>query len=254
MTLLLMLLACDLEFQPGGILVGNPGEVSLDTAPHEGLQWRSGSLPLNEVLLSDCRNTSATIALGGTLDLLGGDSVELPPGDWCSLTVRTDGPLIWEADTEEGWSLQLQIEVESLSVSSSWGFITDEASLLLVVGAADTLDLAALAPGEGEDQVFVDSSHPSYDDVRRALTGALTLYDVTGLEGPPSEDHIVASDNCGCEDSGDTGACGDCAPPPVIGCGGCGDDTDFELKEAVLVPVFFLWFGWRRRRPLPEAT
>jgi len=250
MTLLLMLLACDPEYSPGGILVGNPGEVTLDTAPSDGLRWRSGRLPLDAVVLADCYGGAPVAAASGySLDLLGGESLPLPAGDWCELTVLPSGPVIWEADVDDGWSLRLEVELERLSATSRWPFATDSASLLLIVGMADALDLDALAPEVGESEVVVDGAHPSYGDVLFALTDEVTLYDVTDVEGEPSEEDVVASDDCGiCGDTGDTGECEPCGEPPStdVGCG-CGRNN-YSLEQALLAPVLFLFVGWRRRR------
>jgi len=252
MILSLMLLACETEYMPEGILVGNPGEVTLDTAPSDGVRWRRGRLPLEALLLEDCMGgPPVTVASEGTLDLLGGGSVELPEGSWCALTVIPSGPLIWEAEADEGWSLRLELELESLSVTSKWAFITDDASFLMVVGATDALEVDALAPEEGVSEVLVDSAHPAYDDVLFALTDEATLYDVTGAAGEPTAEDIVATDDCGsCDDTGDTASCEPCGEPPTSesrSCGGC--RADYSLEEAAFLPFsLLLLLGWRRRR------
>jgi len=253
MMLFLMLTGCDLleDYTRGGVLVGNPGEITLETASSNGVVWENGTMRIQHLFLGDCTGSERQklVIQQHPMNLVGNRSLELPAGDWCSMTILPEGPMTWEAKTKDGWTLWLELDVPSLTVSSPWIFVTDDRSLVLMLGLPDAVSWDELAPESGDNELFIDATHPAHDDMLYALTNSLTLYDVTGLEGEPGPDDIIAGYNCAdCEDTGECGPCGDPPDQPIQSCGaGCGED--YALTEAnVLVLPFLGLLGWRRRR------
>ena len=153
-----LLAACDPSKTYQGVLVGNPGEVSLQTAETDGVELYDGTAAVAEFVMRDCYGEDFVIASRLTMDLLGGSTLMVPGGLWCSATIELSESLTWGGDIS-GTDLKLTLDPAELFVWAPEGFTTSDEMMVLQLGSEEWLsDVVA----SGEEAPVIDDAHPLY--------------------------------------------------------------------------------------------
>lgn len=179
-ALLFGLTACQPENTVEGIAVGNPGKVSAQVAASSGLEVISSWMHVEALTLESCHGERRTFAGGLSMDLAGDGWLELPGGEWCSLTVAPDGPLLVVVEGAGGGVAELYLSIAPLELSSSSGFLVDSGTWIVELGELDWISELELGI-EGGAEVKIDSDAPQHDALVQRLEQTSSLVeDVDG--------------------------------------------------------------------------
>ena len=140
-----------------GTSVGNPGETRMSVARGTGLTLESASLTVVRTRWTDCVGVSTVIEEEPEADLIRPETLGSPPGSWCGLEVRTRGPLILAARSEDGFTLDLALALGTLSLPAGDPFFVDGDALALEIGSPGWLDAAALGAETGDVEIDAES-------------------------------------------------------------------------------------------------
>lgn len=149
---ILLTFACQLNEGASGTAVGNPIGMEATIAPAEGAVLSRALAPTDQLLLQGCDGTSDSLAVGASLELLQGEALRLPGGDWCSLRLVFTGPLDIGGIVGEDSLFVASLVVGSVDFVSEAG-MGEGASYLMELGKpgwidGGTLDLVAGASTE----------------------------------------------------------------------------------------------------------
>jgi len=222
MSVLLLLLGCNPSATQGGVLVGNPGEVTTKTARSAGLSYLSGSANVSSLSLADCDGSEVAVVEGVRLDLLG-SVLLLPDGEWCALRIDFDGPAEW-AVSDGADTARLELNPDSLELFNSSGFSTSGAVLTLQLGDEDWLQPEMFSGGDIIDDTELTS-------LLRESSMLTTGADGEGLIADPFDDASALGE----------------APAEDVGC------NEEVTTRALLLPLLVLGGGLRRRQR-PQRT
>lgn len=136
----LLVLGCSPEQSHQGVLVGNPGEGTVQTARATGGTFQSGSVYVSQLRAFDCNDNAYTLLENVYIDLLGSSRFALPEQDLCVLEMVLGSPLSWVVESDGGTSFDVNLEVGDITVISGSGFSTGGQSLVLQLGQQDWLN------------------------------------------------------------------------------------------------------------------
>ncbi len=175
---------CRVDYQ--GTYVGNPELVATRTAAPLDLTMTSAQWEVSHFAVTGCDGVATgRVDIAGTLDLLDGGAVELPPGSWCSVDLPPQGSLDIAADGAAGGTLAAELDVTPLGFSG------------LSLEGADSFVLEAASPGwlDGAALGVIDGAEI---ELVPADAEALALADAVVLESTfwedPDADGILTDD------------------------------------------------------------
>lgn len=245
MLMSLLILACR---QPGtppsGTFVGNPGEATSRLAAY------GESITLSEaeatIGFTDAAGCSSDLA-GETpdvasLDLLGENSVQLPPGEWCALGVYVESVLLIGGFADEA-EFEIRLEPGLVELYTQAGLTVDGDDFILELADTGWLSDEVIRGLDWDDErVLVTEEDPLSTQLSEAIVdrSALFLDDGDGLLSDAERDlgAVVAGIDREEDVSGDTGRTdGADTSEDRGGCGGA-------VSVALLLP---LGLGIRRR-------
>ncbi|MEL6348668.1 MAG: hypothetical protein AAFV53_36525 [Myxococcota bacterium] len=230
--MIFFLIACSEYTTYPGVLVGNPGEIKVQTAQTDAGTFRTGSSATSALVLQTCAADITTNDTGSSIDLLGASTIAVPPGEWCRLRLDFDEPLVWTLDTETRTDVPISLEVEQLILRSS-GFPADGLTMVLEIGEPGWISLEDI-PEEGgisNDPLLIE-----------AVVEGSSLARDDNADGQISDDEplLAASDEV------------DAPRPPRQG-GGCGNEFELQATDSALMVMAIFGMRFRRRR-MPDSS
>ncbi|MGB0638515.1 MAG: hypothetical protein ACPGTU_04225 [Myxococcota bacterium] len=141
-----------------GTVVGNPGDTSMQLARSAGAEVVDAYTVIDALEWVDCNGDDFAVDVQSEINLLDGDPIESPHGEWCALTIQLGDALLIEAEVVQGdddemlW-VQLDLEVESIRLDARDGFVIDGDSTVVELGEADWLELNERDLDEGDERI-----------------------------------------------------------------------------------------------------
>lgn len=231
--IVLLVLGCSPDQTHQGVLVGNPGEGTVQTARVTGGTFQSGAVHVSSLIVEDCNENSYTLLENVTIGLLGNSRFTMPASTLCMMEMRFDGPLGWLVEDSDGDQFEVSIELETIAVYSWQGFSTSDQNLVLQLGQQDWLD-------EG----LIDLSKDIIND--NALTEL--IFETSALYADTDNDGIADDEGAplALTELEDTGEEWEDDPEEDVGCG----DGEGEFAVAFLAIPLVVLGRRRRRRPV----
>ena len=199
---------CDQEIGfPGVTSVGNPGSSSQRVASGDDVIITAATV-YTEALVIDRCNETVRIEVGAEVDLLAGDRVEVPGGQWCGMAVEWSAPLWVEGRKEEGTNSTFTLDLDATgpTVQAAAPFLIDGDALILRLGHPDWVSEEDLGLEDGQ-HTTIQGGDPLHDLLlTRIEDGSALFVDADGdgqLDdgGPPVAAGPLAGD--GDDDSGE---------------------------------------------------
>lgn len=149
-----LLAACVIENQTQGTAVGNPTELSANTASSKDLTWTSASAPLEALVLSPCDGGELAYSTESVvIDLLGQSRLAFPEGVWCRVTASFEGALHFTGVLEDGDAVELDLDVPSVDVFAPAGLDSALGPFVLELGSPDWVRSSDFKDqGQGRDE------------------------------------------------------------------------------------------------------
>lgn len=149
----LLLAGCVIENQTQGTAVGNPTELSANTAASKDLTWTSASGPLEALVLSPCDGGELAYSTQNVvIDLLGQSRLAFPEGVWCGVSASFEGPLHFTGLLDDGDAVDLSLDVPSVDVLAPAGLDSALGPFVLELGAPDWVRASDFKDqGQGRD-------------------------------------------------------------------------------------------------------
>lgn len=150
----LALAGCVIENQPQGTAVGNPTELSTNTATSKDLTWTSATAPLEALVLRPCDGGELAYSTQNVvIDLLGQSRLAFPEGVWCGLSASFEGPLHFTGVLDEGQAVELTLEVPSVDVLAPDGLDSALGPFVFELAAPDWVRASDFKDqGQGRDE------------------------------------------------------------------------------------------------------
>lgn len=176
---MLLIAGCEPENQfPGATAVGNPGTTQLQTRQTHEPTLLSGSGVLVALDVRGCESDPPPVQVEQEVDLLDGGPFTVPGGEWCSVGVVFDGPLLYTGIREPGLAdgtLELILDVGTVTIPLGSELFVDTTAFVIELGHDDWLDEEFLGPLEGRHTV-VDAAHPAYEEVVGSIRDGSALF------------------------------------------------------------------------------
>lgn len=210
-ALLLGIAGCSTEDVDSGTAVGNPGKMT--AALDDGLApgALSSGFYAEDIVATGCDESDEQLVLAGVwLDLLEGAEFQLPPGEFCSLTVSVEGGLTVAGTLSDERDYDLSLPVDAFTLLAPAGFGGSGQELLLLLGADGVVDEEALEELAG-DPVVVDRADELAVRLTEELLDTTVLVDlagegeVVGAQDPELWD--LDADEQDADDEVDAGGC-----------------------------------------------
>lgn len=131
-----------------GTAVGNPTDLTVALAAGKGVTWQAASVPVATLDLAGCEGSEETVTVGRALDLLG-DTLVVPPGDWCGLDLVFDGDLHAQGITEDQSTLELWLRVARVALVSETAIDPGDGAFYLELADPDWVKPQPLGATDG---------------------------------------------------------------------------------------------------------
>ena len=165
--------ACSLTWNPG-TGVGNPGSTTPTLSRVTGVTPSVAEVQVNSLVAERCDGEVQQTEVGGMVNLLSADPIELAGGDLCRIELALTPPLTFRAQADDGTDISLDIPLERVAVSPTGEFLVDGQSFILELGQGDWLTLPL--PEDAAQQAAV------------ALSGMSSLYEDDDGDGDLDDD------------------------------------------------------------------
>ena len=255
MIIVLAMLACRIDTQHEGTIVGNPGDAKGKLAEGEGVEFYS-AIGIMESILLRSQQQEQLIELDfpdGDFDLLQPEeSVSIPAGEWDSMSIVYQEISIYGNNLIDDIDFDILLEDVEIELDGQKAFDISEGNYILELARPAWLTSDLLMTIEGEEEViFIGSDSVFYDEVFGSVIDQTGLFIDSNGDGEididereeqnvayttATADELEASDT-GLDGQGDTGS----TSKTVSTCG-CHDSS----MSYVLLPIFLL--GLLRRR------
>ena len=183
--------------QDDGTVVGNPGDGALRLAEVSDGEVIAARTRISAVEMEHCSGRMEVVDTDANFDLMEGNALELPHGQWCGLQVVMEEPLYLEAVSDDGTILlEMTLAVESVALFSEDGFEVEQNNFNIELGYPGWIsmdpeilvDELELDIEEWEDRLFVDVDTDDGDihDDFSAL-----FADASGMYADPNSDGMI---------------------------------------------------------------
>ena len=148
--------------------IGHP--VTTGIAPGSGLTFDFAELPVHTMTVDRCDDTTETFEVTEVLDLVAGDTLTLPNGAICGVTLDLGGRLNASGDGTSGGSFSLSLIVGQVSIPVDPPLsVVSGSSAALGVRFADPNWVTATALGLSSGHVHIGPNHAAHDSLRDAV-------------------------------------------------------------------------------------
>ncbi len=149
-----------------GVAVGTPWP---NLAPHDSVDVLSAEAPVSMLLLTDQDGETHEHPIDATLDLLEGETLDVPPGLWAQATIVLDGPIRIHGAVPQAGTFDLTVEIGAIFLEMPSPIDTGSAvPTAMHLGQIDWLT-ADVINSYAVDHLVVDATHPLHDELRNAF-------------------------------------------------------------------------------------
>lgn len=207
--LFFLLVACIAVGVHEGTAVGNPTDLTVALAEGKGLTWQSASVPVATLGLVGCDGSAETMTVGRDLDLLG-DTLVVPPGEWCELDLAFDGELHAVGLTEDQSTIELRLPVGEVVLGSTTAIDPEGGAFYLELADRGWVKPQPLGATDGA-AVTVGPDGTDAEKLVREIEKGSRLYVDRNADGRLDEDERAVGAIAGDDesDSGDDHGSGD---------------------------------------------
>ncbi|MCB9669973.1 MAG: hypothetical protein H6736_21280 [Alphaproteobacteria bacterium] len=177
--MILLLVACDPT--GSGTSIGNPNRTLLRVAPGGDVELTSAELDLIRVVLDGPEGQQILEGPFAT-DVLEGVELDLPTGEWTSLTLTAGAPFALLGDA--GGSVDLTLDVPEVGVQVDRGPLLDGQPHVFELASPGWLDASVVGWDLGVDQV-VTPDGPLHARLAEAITAGSALWPDADGDGEP---------------------------------------------------------------------
>jgi hypothetical protein len=175
LTLCLCLVGCSVE-PPNGTSIGNPSMTALSIALSDDVELTEAELSLADLEMVDSDRNFEVFHIDSTIDLLAGEPIELPAGDWLVMNLFPSEPLTLAGSTRSGEPASFVLDVPEISLRPDLDSLSSDGDHFVLELAFPGWLNADYAGYDPDLEIVVDPASLHHDRLVAAIRDRSALY------------------------------------------------------------------------------